>query len=454
MGGLCPVSGLTSGRSRISTPSTGPRLATILSDCTQVGLRDSMTAARCSIVSTLESAGRAITQTLFGALTDSLWDKLRNSTVWKTISDFLLDVFGGIAHAVLGLFGGIGESIAGALGVGGNAASTAAGAATSAAGTAGSAASTASSVAGAASGVVGIVGAVGSIGTMISSIIGNFQSAKMETTLNAIEESTRRTQIGINEGQGVLNRLNTYLPYLAGIETMLRDVVATGVADVKDEVIAKGNAIVSAVNASKDVLIQAKDYIHDMALDIVDVVAAGVGSKNLLQSIKDVLDAIKTSMFGTEANTARFSTLTLEGLVSSLTTDLSGKLTTVANNVSGITSNMGSAFTTALSPVTSGIVNLQNAIRDIDPDATFANVISGLQINLVNKIGEINPNGYLFNVQNTLSSYLNTINSSLITISNTSTRVQPPNQTIQNVYINGVQQASLAGALRSQGVLF
>lgn len=55
-------------------------------------------------------------------------------------------------------------------------------------------------VAGAAGGIMGTLGAIGAIGSMISGIIGNFQSAKMETTLNAIEESTRRSMIHLGEG--------------------------------------------------------------------------------------------------------------------------------------------------------------------------------------------------------------------------------------------------------------
>ncbi len=52
----------------------------------------------------------------------------------------------------------------------------------------------ASSAAGAAS-TLGIVGAVASIGQLISSIVGNFQMAKMETSLNAIEHNTRFLEI-------------------------------------------------------------------------------------------------------------------------------------------------------------------------------------------------------------------------------------------------------------------
>lgn len=49
-------------------------------------------------------------------------------------------------------------------------------------------------------GIGGAVNIVTGIGSMISGVIGNFQNAKMETTLNAIEESTRRSMIHLGEG--------------------------------------------------------------------------------------------------------------------------------------------------------------------------------------------------------------------------------------------------------------
>jgi TP901 family phage tail tape measure protein len=48
-------------------------------------------------------------------------------------------------------------------------------------------------------GLTGWIGAIGSAVTAISSVISNFQQAKMETTLNAIEESTRRTLLYVGD---------------------------------------------------------------------------------------------------------------------------------------------------------------------------------------------------------------------------------------------------------------
>lgn len=50
------------------------------------------------------------------------------------------------------------------------------------------------------SGLAGTITAFASVGTLISSVIGNFQNARQENTLNAIEESTRYTKIATLEG--------------------------------------------------------------------------------------------------------------------------------------------------------------------------------------------------------------------------------------------------------------
>ena len=81
----------------------------------------------------------------------------------------------------------------------------------------GGAAGTAGAAAGA--GLAGIVGAVAGVVTAISSVIGNFQMAKMETTLNAIEHETRYSQIhllhiledGVNKYLPKLDQINGYL---------------------------------------------------------------------------------------------------------------------------------------------------------------------------------------------------------------------------------------------------
>ncbi len=153
----------------------------------------------------------------------------RNIVEWKGWKDSVLQIGKDLATGFLEImirqllkpleeqFAKLAGKLAGWLGSliggGGGAASTAAGASASTAGAGVSAAGgVASAAVGAASGVWGIVGAVGAVGTMISSVIGNFQSAKMETTLNAIEKSTR--YLDINFATFFTDVALNYMPYL------------------------------------------------------------------------------------------------------------------------------------------------------------------------------------------------------------------------------------------------
>lgn len=96
----------------------------------------------------------------------------------KRLAEKVLDVIGNMGH--LGSLFGAGESAA-------------AGAASGAAGAAGGAAGSAGNVAGSISGgITSLVGAIGSVAGAISGIISNFQNARQEGTLNAIEGNTRK----------------------------------------------------------------------------------------------------------------------------------------------------------------------------------------------------------------------------------------------------------------------
>jgi TP901 family phage tail tape measure protein len=95
-------------------------------------------------------------------------------------------------------------------------------AASGATGAAGSAGSSGGAGGAAAGGALGWVSAIGSIGTMISSIIGNFQSAHMETSLNAIEHNTRYSMMYVGERAdgGILGqtfRMADALQYVPGL---------------------------------------------------------------------------------------------------------------------------------------------------------------------------------------------------------------------------------------------
>jgi tape measure domain-containing protein len=69
-------------------------------------------------------------------------------------------------------------------------------------------------VAGAASGAMGMVGAIAGIGSLISGIVGNFQMAGMNKTLDLIEKEVRYSQIHLSY---ILEKQNEYLPKLKDI---------------------------------------------------------------------------------------------------------------------------------------------------------------------------------------------------------------------------------------------
>jgi TP901 family phage tail tape measure protein len=156
-----------------------------------------------AIADKAKQVGESILKDLMKPVEDSL-----SSLMSGVIKDFIggkglggiVDAAKTAGSAIAGVFGG-GASAAGE--AAGTAASTAGQAAGGAASAGGSAASTAGAVAG--SSLTGIVGAAGAIASAISGIIGNFQNARQETTLNAIEESTRYTMIYIGkQDQSVL----------------------------------------------------------------------------------------------------------------------------------------------------------------------------------------------------------------------------------------------------------
>ena len=62
------------------------------------------------------------------------------------------------------------------------------------------------------------IGLVAQVGTLISSIVGNFQQAHQETSLNAIEHEVRYSQIHL---LSMLENMNLHLPNLTSISEYL-----------------------------------------------------------------------------------------------------------------------------------------------------------------------------------------------------------------------------------------
>lgn len=142
---------------------------------------------------------------------------------------------GGVLGKVLGVIFGGGSSAAG------GAASTVAGSAGSAAGSAGSAA---------ASGALGWVGAIGSVGSMVSGIISNFQNARQETSLNAIELNTRKTAIYLGEATGT-GGLSAQMWRL--LEDVEYGTFVKVLEQIRDKVVAgAGGAVTININGAQD----------------------------------------------------------------------------------------------------------------------------------------------------------------------------------------------------------
>lgn len=117
---------------------------------------------------------RLVSEQVLGALSKHL----------KGLID-LIPGLGSFGKTLGGIFGGGASAVGGVAGEVGGAASGG-GAATGAVGAA-------------AGGATALIGAIAGVGTLISSVIGNFQSAKMETTLNAIEHNTRYSMMFLGE---------------------------------------------------------------------------------------------------------------------------------------------------------------------------------------------------------------------------------------------------------------
>lgn len=169
----------------------------------------------------------------------------------------------GIGKALGGLFGGAAGSVAGSVGgqVAGTVASTAGGQVAGqviggAISAGGSAASTAAGIAGQAAGT-GLSAAVGIVTgavSAISGVIGNFQFAAMNKSLDLIEKETRYSQIHLGY---ILEKLNQYLPMVNSIHDRLATIVTQGVgvynaAGDGGLRLASGGSVVVNINGAGD----------------------------------------------------------------------------------------------------------------------------------------------------------------------------------------------------------
>lgn len=152
-----------------------------------------------------KSAGEAIIRELVEKALAKLAGKLLD------VGGIMGKVFGGGTGAVMSAVGGGGASAAGGI----------AGAVGSAGGGAGQAAGAAAST-----GLSAAVGMVTGIASAVSGIIGNFQMAGMNKTLDLIEKETRYSQIHL---LNILEKANDFWPWLKAIHERLYEIRAVGV---------------------------------------------------------------------------------------------------------------------------------------------------------------------------------------------------------------------------------
>lgn len=169
------------------------------------------------------------TKAISGFITGTIKDLLSGNGLGG-VAGMLKDIGGGIA----GLFGGGSSGIAGIAGGGAGAigdASNAVGDIVGAGGSAGGAASTATQAAGI--GFQGIANLVTGFASAISGVVGIFQNAKQETTLNAIEHEVRYSQIHLLAilETGV-NVFMAELPSIRGLTQQFLDQHAWRIHDV------------------------------------------------------------------------------------------------------------------------------------------------------------------------------------------------------------------------------
>jgi tape measure domain-containing protein len=181
---------------------------------------------------------RNITDLIFkgGKLKDvlaSTFSELGKSLVRSALETQLKRVVGLVTNLATSL-PGVGKAIGAIFGVGGGAAQAAGGIAGAAGGVAGAAGSAAGSIGGvggaagsvASSGAMAIAGLATGIASAVSGIIGNFQFAAMNKTLDLIEKETRYSQIHLGY---ILEKINLHLPMLNSIHDRLATVVTQGI---------------------------------------------------------------------------------------------------------------------------------------------------------------------------------------------------------------------------------
>jgi hypothetical protein len=264
----------------------------------------------------------------------------KDGVIWNAIGD-LFDWIGGLFKKTKDSIVGIGQEgldqLAG-WGIGGG--SSAAGAVGSAGGSGGSVAGSAASAAG--SGLAGVVGAIGSVATAISSIVGNFQMAGMNKSLDLIEHEVRYSQIHLENS---LNLYNRYLPKLEGMETFNYGIVAPSWFDLLSHL---DNYLPRFATA----------WETDIPSDLTNIYTSVENAKGTIESLRDSLvEKLGGLVSGFGEKLATTGTL-IKSAVDLSASTLSSVLRDIVT--SDITSR--SSITSALFTLGGDVRNVQNAI--------------------------------------------------------------------------------------------
>lgn len=263
---------------------------------------------------------------MFGSLAASVFGgfKLGASSATSTMSSF-----GGAPIST-----GVGDLTKYATFPGGAPAGLPAGGVASAAPSAPAAPGTASSLSSFASTANLITGAI----SAISSVIGNFQSAKMETTMNAIEKSTRYTQIIT---QHISDMFDKFLPKIQDTYDLLAGAILITIRQVRDAIMnsVSVNLSLRSGTSSGDTLIKnivdrlntPNTTMGDVMVDLITV------TTKVFNAITDQTEKLNHSIVD--------GTNLIVGGLAAIEKKLPGLLEKILGFGGGLASGLGSAAT-------------------------------------------------------------------------------------------------------------
>src|SRR5262249_51793598 len=155
---------------------------------------------------------------------------------------------------------------------------------------------------------VDIVGAVGSVLGAASSIVGNFQNARQETTLNAIEESTRYMKIGlVTQPDSLLNDSHVIRNTLTDIKGMLWDPVVTYLFQINVDLDAIAGDIHSALPLISTLVDNSSAMKDAITTQLPDLIQRGFDTLNVSVTATGVTTAEAAKALGNQiaANLSR-----------------------------------------------------------------------------------------------------------------------------------------------------